>query len=47
MAKGDQKSNREARKPKKEKPKAPVGISSFKPEQNMKNTALFGGAKKK
>ncbi len=29
MAKGQKKSNKEIRKPKAEKPKAPVGVSSF------------------
>ncbi len=33
MAKGQKKSNKEARKPKKEVPKTPVGVSSYlKPE---------------
>ncbi len=29
MAKGQKKSNKETRKPKAEKPKAPVGVSSY------------------
>jgi hypothetical protein len=29
MAKGQKKSNKEIRKPKKEKPKPPVGVSTF------------------
>ena len=33
MAKGQKKSNKEIRKPKKEKPKAPVAASTFMPQQ--------------
>ncbi len=32
MAKGQKKSNKEVRKPKKEKPKPPVGVSTFAPQ---------------
>ena len=36
MAKGQKKSNKEIRKPKKEKPKAPVGVSTFMPPQTKR-----------
>lgn len=46
MAKGEQRGNREAKKPKKEKPKPAVAASPYASNQGAKTSAGTGGKKK-